>query len=152
MSKAVVINFLAEGPINPTVEVVKGLVNRGEDVVYYCEEEYRFKLQNVDVQFYNYGGTLEEINFKNRMEDIIYAMKYLSGVVVIGIVTVLLDKIIKLKTFHSRKRISLGVVLYLKGLHSTSCNTEKLILLLGEGKADKKKIFIIFIDNDTHYQ
>ncbi|MFJ8219771.1 hypothetical protein [Bacillus cereus] len=68
MSKAVVINFLAEDPINPIVEVVKELVNRGEDVVYYCEEEYRFKLQNVDVQFHNYEEMLEEINFKNRME------------------------------------------------------------------------------------
>lgn len=99
MSKAVVINFPAESHINPTIEVVKELVNKAEDVVYYCEEEYRFKLQNVDVQFRNYGGMLEEINLKNRMKDIIYAVKYLSGVLVIRIVTVLLDKIIKLKTF-----------------------------------------------------
>lgn len=69
MSKALVINFPAEGHINPTIGVVKELANRGEDVVYYCEEEYRFKLKNVDVQFRNYGGMLEEINLKNRMKD-----------------------------------------------------------------------------------
>ncbi|MEK7019251.1 macrolide family glycosyltransferase [Bacillus sp. FSL R9-9410] len=69
MSKALVINFPAEGHINPTIGVVKELVNRGEEVIYYCEEEYRYKLQNIDVQFRNYGGMLEEINFKNRMKD-----------------------------------------------------------------------------------
>ncbi|MGQ7871580.1 macrolide family glycosyltransferase [Bacillus sp. 1A] len=69
MSKAIVINFPAEGHINPTIGVVKELVNKGEEVVYYCEEEYRFKLKNVDVQFRNYGGMLEEINLKNRMKD-----------------------------------------------------------------------------------
>lgn len=69
MSKAIVINFPAEGHINPTIGVVKELVNRGEEVIYYCEEEYRFKLQNVDVKFRNYGGMLEEINLKNRMKD-----------------------------------------------------------------------------------
>ncbi|OPD40944.1 macrolide family glycosyltransferase [Bacillus thuringiensis] len=69
MSKAIVINFPAEGHINPTIGVVKELVNRGEEVIYYCEEEYRFKLKNVDVKFRNYGGMLEEINLKNRMKD-----------------------------------------------------------------------------------
>ncbi|KFN01499.1 macrolide family glycosyltransferase [Bacillus clarus] len=69
MSKAIVINFPAEGHINPTIGVVKELVDRGEEVIYYCEEEYRYKLQNIDVQFRNYGGILEEINLKNRMED-----------------------------------------------------------------------------------
>ncbi|MGE7431831.1 macrolide family glycosyltransferase [Bacillus thuringiensis] len=69
MSKALVINFPAEGHINPTIGVVKELVNRGEEVIYYCEEEYRYKLQNIDVQFRNYGGMLEEINLKNRMKD-----------------------------------------------------------------------------------
>lgn len=39
MSKAIVINFPAEGHINPTIGVFKKLVNRGEEVVYYCEEE-----------------------------------------------------------------------------------------------------------------
>ncbi|WP_306482859.1 hypothetical protein [Bacillus cereus] len=141
MSKSVVINFPAEGHINPTIEVVKELVNRGEDVIYYCEEEYRFKLQNVDVQFRNCGGMLEEINLKNRMEAIIYAVKYLSGVVVIRIVTALLDKIIKLRTFYSRKRISLGVILYLKASHGTSYDTEKLILLLGGAKSSQEENF-----------
>lgn len=69
MSKAIVINFPAEGHINPTIGVVKELVNRGEEVIYYCEEEYRFKLQNVNVKFRNYEGMLEEINLKNRMKD-----------------------------------------------------------------------------------
>ncbi|KLA35399.1 glycosyl transferase [Bacillus cereus] len=69
MSKALVINFPAEGHINPTIGVVKELVNKGEEVIYYCEEEYRYKLQNIDVQFRNYGGMLEEINLKNRMKD-----------------------------------------------------------------------------------
>ncbi|MRD38192.1 glycosyl transferase [Bacillus thuringiensis] len=69
MSKVIVINFPAEGHINPTIGVVKELVNRGEEIIYYCEEEYRFKLQNADVKFRNYGGMLEEINLKNRMKD-----------------------------------------------------------------------------------
>ncbi|HDR6246260.1 TPA: glycosyl transferase [Bacillus cereus] len=69
MSKAIVINFPAEGHINPTIGVVKELVNRGEEVIYYCEEEYRCKLQNTDVKFRNYGGMLEEINLENRMKD-----------------------------------------------------------------------------------
>ncbi|MGR5965276.1 macrolide family glycosyltransferase [Bacillus cereus] len=69
MSKAIVINFPAEGHINPTIGVVKELVNRREEVIYYCEEEYRCKLQNTDVKFRNYGGMLEEINLENRMKD-----------------------------------------------------------------------------------
>ncbi|PGS78020.1 glycosyl transferase [Bacillus cereus] len=69
MSKALVINFPAEGHINPTLGLMKELVNRGEEVIYYCEEEYRNKLQNIGIQFRNYGGFLEGINLKNRMKD-----------------------------------------------------------------------------------
>ncbi|KEK25026.1 macrolide family glycosyltransferase [Bacillus gaemokensis] len=69
MSKALVINFPAEGHINPTVGLVKELVNRGEEVIYYCEEEYRSKLLNTGVRFRNYRNHLNEIRLNSRMKD-----------------------------------------------------------------------------------
>ncbi|EMA6343097.1 macrolide family glycosyltransferase [Bacillus cytotoxicus] len=69
MSKVLVINFPAEGHINPTIGLVKELVNRGEEVIYYCEEEYRSKLQNTGVEFRNYKNYLKEIRLQNRMKD-----------------------------------------------------------------------------------
>ncbi|HGA1022464.1 TPA: macrolide family glycosyltransferase [Bacillus cereus] len=77
MSKAIVINFPAEGHINPTIGVVKELVNRGEEVVYYCEQEYQYKFNNIDVQFRNYQGILEDINLKNRMKDMFNPLQML---------------------------------------------------------------------------
>ncbi|EEM01792.1 glycosyl transferase [Bacillus pseudomycoides] len=75
MSKALVINFPAEGHINPTIGLVNELVNRGEEVIYYCEEEYRHKLKNIDVEFRNYGDYLKEINLKNRMKDMFHPLQ-----------------------------------------------------------------------------
>ncbi|MBY0597854.1 macrolide family glycosyltransferase [Bacillus bingmayongensis] len=69
MSKVLVINFPAEGHINPTIGLVKELVNRGEEVIYYCEEEYRSRLQNTGVAFRNFKDHLKEIRLNDRMKD-----------------------------------------------------------------------------------
>ncbi|YAR63725.1 hypothetical protein ACUIAK_15490 [Bacillus cytotoxicus] len=44
-------------------------MDRGEEVIYYCEEEYRSKLQNTGVEFRNYKDYLKEIRLQNRMKD-----------------------------------------------------------------------------------
>lgn len=46
MSKIVFFNILAYGHTNPTIEVVRGLVNRGHEVIYYSFKEFKEKIED----------------------------------------------------------------------------------------------------------
>lgn len=50
LSKVVFLGFPEHGHINPTVGVVKELVSRGEEVLYYCPAELQTKFANTGVQ------------------------------------------------------------------------------------------------------
>jgi MGT family glycosyltransferase len=57
MSKIVYINAPAHGHVNPTLSVVKELIARGEEVVYYNTEEFRSKIESTGATFRAYPET-----------------------------------------------------------------------------------------------
>ncbi|UHA73794.1 macrolide family glycosyltransferase [Paenibacillus sp. 481] len=54
MARILFVNIPAEGHINPTLGLVKQLVDNGEEVVYLCTEEYRSKIEQTGAQFVAY--------------------------------------------------------------------------------------------------
>ncbi|WP_028596585.1 macrolide family glycosyltransferase [Paenibacillus assamensis] len=62
MARILYLNLPAEGHVNPTLGLVKQLVENGEEVVYMCTEDYRGKLSQTGAQFLPY--VLNEQIFK----------------------------------------------------------------------------------------
>ncbi|WP_405081065.1 macrolide family glycosyltransferase [Paenibacillus chitinolyticus] len=46
MARVLFINAGSEGHVNPTIGVVQELISRGEEVVYFCAEAYRDRIEN----------------------------------------------------------------------------------------------------------
>jgi MGT family glycosyltransferase len=57
MSKIVYISAPAHGHVNPTLPVVKELIARGEEVIYYNTEEFRSKIESTGAIFRPYPET-----------------------------------------------------------------------------------------------
>jgi MGT family glycosyltransferase len=45
MSKALFINYLGEGHINPSIGLVRELIARGEEIIYYTSDQYKEKIE-----------------------------------------------------------------------------------------------------------
>ncbi|MGB1207484.1 MAG: macrolide family glycosyltransferase [Chitinophagales bacterium] len=58
MSKVVFCNVPAHGHVNPTLAIVKELVNRGEEVIYYTSEEFKEKIERTGASFRSYAAPL----------------------------------------------------------------------------------------------
>ncbi|MEH6856288.1 macrolide family glycosyltransferase [Priestia megaterium] len=69
MGKVIFFNFPGEGHVNPTIALVEELVKKGEDVVYYCIEEYKSKIEKTGALFRPYKNFLHNINTKKRMTE-----------------------------------------------------------------------------------
>src|SRR6478752_1914633 len=69
MGKVLFFNFPGEGHVNPTIALVEELVKKGEDVVYYCIEEYKSKIEKTGALFRPYKNFLHNINTKKRMTE-----------------------------------------------------------------------------------
>ncbi|MDO3680320.1 macrolide family glycosyltransferase [Paenibacillus ehimensis] len=54
MARVLFVTISAEGHVNPTLGLVKQLVDNGEEVVYMCLEEYRARLAQTGAQFRAY--------------------------------------------------------------------------------------------------
>ncbi|MFB0845247.1 macrolide family glycosyltransferase [Paenibacillus oleatilyticus] len=54
MARVLYVTIPAEGHVNPTIGLVKQLVDNGEEVVYMCSEEYRARLAQTGAQFRAY--------------------------------------------------------------------------------------------------
>lgn len=54
MARVLFVNIPAEGHVNPSLGLVKQLVDSGDEVVYLCTEEYRTKLRHTGAQFRAY--------------------------------------------------------------------------------------------------
>ncbi|MDZ5610679.1 macrolide family glycosyltransferase, partial [Bacillus pseudomycoides] len=59
--------FPGEGHINPTIALVEELIKRGEEVIYYCVEEYRSKIENTGALFRPYENFISQIDMVKRM-------------------------------------------------------------------------------------
>lgn len=62
-----------EGHVNPTLPLVKELIHRGEEVVYFCSEEYREKITETGAEFRAYADFLHG----KRPEDIKHFLEFI---------------------------------------------------------------------------
>ncbi|MBR9654023.1 MULTISPECIES: macrolide family glycosyltransferase [Bacillus] len=67
MAKVLMFNFPGEGHVNPTLALIEELVKRGEEVVYYCVEEYKGKIEKTGASFRPYENFLEKVDMLERM-------------------------------------------------------------------------------------
>ncbi|MGL5615998.1 MAG: macrolide family glycosyltransferase [Sarcina sp.] len=54
MKKILIVNFPGHGHVNPTIKLVKELKAAGNEIVYYCTEEFREKLEKVGAIYKSY--------------------------------------------------------------------------------------------------
>jgi len=67
MGKVLFFNFPGEGHVNPTIALVEELVKKGEDVVYYCVEEYKNKIEKTGALFRPYENFTRNIDPMKRL-------------------------------------------------------------------------------------
>lgn len=79
MAKVLVFNFPGEGHINPTIALVEELVQRGEEVVYYCVEEYRNKIEKTGAAFRSYENFLSIADIMKKMDKEFNLLDKMSG-------------------------------------------------------------------------
>ncbi|MBU3183179.1 macrolide family glycosyltransferase [Clostridium psychrophilum] len=65
MKKALFINMCGQGHFNPTIGLVKELINRGEKVTYIAGEEFRNKVENTGAKFKGYKKSFDVQNLFN---------------------------------------------------------------------------------------
>ncbi|RJE89651.1 hypothetical protein D3P07_05280 [Paenibacillus sp. 1011MAR3C5] len=58
MSKVVLFGVDLHGHVNPTLGLVSKLIERGEEVVYYCSDAFREKIERAGASFRSYRGLL----------------------------------------------------------------------------------------------
>ena len=77
MGKALFLNFPTHGCINPLLATAAELVNRGEQIIYYCTEEFRSKIEQTGSEFRPYKGLIN--TFKMPDADLFKALKLNIG-------------------------------------------------------------------------
>ncbi len=55
MSKVLFLNIPAHGHVNPTLGIVDELIKEGENVVYFCTDEFKDKIEKTGAIFMSYG-------------------------------------------------------------------------------------------------
>ena len=65
MGKAIFLNFPTHGCINPLLGTVSELVTRGEEIIYYCTEEFRNKIERTGAEFRPYKGVINTFKIEN---------------------------------------------------------------------------------------
>ncbi|MGE1115232.1 macrolide family glycosyltransferase [Priestia megaterium] len=95
MGKVLFFNFPGEGHVNPTIALVEELVKKGEDVVYYCVEEYKNKIEKTGAIFRPYENFARNIDPMKRMTEKIDPLEMLlfMGRSMDKIIEVVLDEI-----------------------------------------------------------
>lgn len=58
MSKVVLFGVDLHGHVNPTLGLVSKLIERGEEVIYYCSDAFREKIERIGASFRSYRGLL----------------------------------------------------------------------------------------------
>ncbi|MGU3443006.1 macrolide family glycosyltransferase [Bacillus cereus] len=81
MANVLVINFPAEGHINPTLAVISELIRRGENVVAYCIEDYRKKIEATGAEFRAFEDFFSQINIMERVNEDGSPLKMLSHMI-----------------------------------------------------------------------
>ncbi|URZ07728.1 macrolide family glycosyltransferase [Clostridium felsineum] len=66
MSKVLFMNFPAYGHVNPTLGLVDELVKRGEEVYYFCTDEFKESIEKTGAKFISYGERMSALKNANR--------------------------------------------------------------------------------------
>ncbi|MDS0528503.1 glycosyl transferase [Clostridium sp. SHJSY1] len=71
MAKVLFLGIPAYGHLNPTLGIVSELIKRGEEVVYFCNKEFKEKIENTGAVFRSYGEFGEKISIlaKSKKPD-----------------------------------------------------------------------------------
>jgi MGT family glycosyltransferase len=67
MGKVLFFNYPGEGHVNPTIALVEELIKKGEEIVYYCIEEYRNKIEKTGSTFRPYKNFTRNVDLVKRM-------------------------------------------------------------------------------------
>lgn len=67
MGKVLFLNYPGEGHVNPTIALVEELLKKGEEVVYYCIEEYRNKIEKTGATFRPYKNFTRNADLVKKM-------------------------------------------------------------------------------------
>ncbi|MCP1427464.1 MGT family glycosyltransferase [Paenibacillus sp. DS2363] len=77
-ARVLFIGYPAEGHVNPTLGLTSELIRRGEEVTYYCIDEYRQKIEATGARYRNYGITFDskQRETNNRTFNIYQKFQY----------------------------------------------------------------------------
>lgn len=76
MKKYVIFNLPAHGHINPTLAVVKELIERGNIVIYYAVDEFKEKIEKTGAEFRSYNIDISKIDIQ-RLTNLFVLMETL---------------------------------------------------------------------------
>lgn len=80
MSKALFFNISAYGHVNPTLGLVKELVNEGEEVTYFCSEEFKEQIENCGAKFRSLGEDAECLKIRYTSTNLEELTNYIKNV------------------------------------------------------------------------
>ena len=119
MSKVLFLNTPADGHINPTLGLVNGLVKQGEEVIYFCTEEYRERIEKAGAIFKSYGenpnflkgklnvsGNVNVDDYLNLINDILTSCEEMIQYILEQIKNIKFDYIIHGSSFPVGNMIS----------------------------------------------
>jgi len=81
MSKILFINMFGHGHVNPTIGLVKELMNRGEQVTYIAGEEFREKIEKTGVKFQSHKTLSTSINGHSNLKNSKPPLEELKGII-----------------------------------------------------------------------
>lgn len=61
MSRVIYFGMPAHGHVNPSIPLIKELIDRGEEVIYYCNEDFRKKIEETGALFKSYDNRLFDV-------------------------------------------------------------------------------------------
>ena len=73
MKKVIFLNFPTHGCINSLLATASELADRGQQIIYYCTEEFRNKIEKTGAEFRPYKGIINEFKIENF--DLFKALK-----------------------------------------------------------------------------
>ncbi|PJI10219.1 MULTISPECIES: macrolide family glycosyltransferase [Clostridium] len=84
MSKVLFLNMPAHGHVNPTLGIVSELVKHGENVTYFCTNEFRSKIEQAGANFKSYNEKTNPLTQKQNINikpNLKYYLNHLSEII-----------------------------------------------------------------------
>lgn len=69
MSKVLFLSIPAHGHINPTLGLVNELVKQGEEITYFCSENFKEKIEKTGAKFKSYRVELSLFKRKHKTSN-----------------------------------------------------------------------------------